>query len=74
MKKTYLILATLFAFGTMSAQVTIETDPCAGADGDAWFGFMNVFDLDETTFQFGSGWGGPDLKTTVDCAGVTIIA
>lgn len=72
MKKTYLILAALFAFGTMSAQVTIETDPCAGADGDAWFGFMNVFDLDETTFQFGSGWAVPDLKSTVDCAGGTI--
>lgn len=72
MKKIYLFLAMAVAFGTMNAQTTVEVDPCAGADGDAWFGFMNVFDLDETTFQFGSGWAVPDLKTTVNCSGGTI--
>lgn len=72
MKKTYLFLAMLVAFATSNAQVTIEVDPCAGASGDAWFGFMNVFELDETTFVFNSGWGVGDLKSTVDCAGGTI--
>ncbi len=72
MRKTYLLLAMMLTFATGMAQVTIETDPCAGADGDAWGGFMNVFELDGVTYAFGSGWGVADLKTTVDCAGGTI--
>ena len=72
MKKTYLMIAMMVMSVTAFAQVTIETDPCAGADGDAWGGFMNVFELDGVTYAFGSGWAVPDLKTTVDCAGGTI--
>lgn len=73
MKKFYLLLIAIFCTaGIGFAQVTIETDPCAGADGDAWGGFMNVFELDGVTYAFGSGWAVPDLKTTVDCAGGTI--
>jgi hypothetical protein len=68
MRKTYLLLAAMFAMFTSNAQTTIEVDPCAGVDGDAWFGFMNVFELDETTFVFNSGWGVGDLKSTVNCA------
>lgn len=68
MRKTYLLLAAMFAMFTSNAQTTIEVDPCAGVDGDAWFGFMNVFELDETTFVFNSGWGVGDLQSTVNCA------
>ena len=66
------MIAMMVMSVTAFAQVTIETDPCAGADGDAWGGFMNVFELDGVTYAFGSGWAVPDLKTTVDCAGGTI--
>lgn len=73
MKKFYLLLIAIFCTaGVGFAQVTVECDPSAGTDGDAWVGFMNVFELDETTYAFGSGWGVPDLKTVVDAAGGTI--
>ncbi|MEP2935251.1 MAG: T9SS type A sorting domain-containing protein [Gilvibacter sp.] len=73
MKKFYLLLIAIFCVaGVGYAQVTVETDPSAGTDGDAWVGFMNVFELDETTYAFGSGWGVADLKTVVDASGGTI--
>lgn len=31
-----------------------------------WLGFMNVFELDGTSFVFGSGWGIGDLVTSFD--------
>ncbi len=73
MKKFYLLLIAIVCMaGTSFAQVTVETDPTLGTDGDAWIGFMNVFELDETTYAFGSPWAVPDLKSTVDAAGGSI--
>ncbi len=31
-----------------------------------WIGFMNVFELDGSTFVFGSPWGLPDLNSSFD--------
>ena len=73
MRKIYLLLIAMVCTAGMSfAQVTVECDPSLGTDGDAWIGFMNVFELDETTYAFGSGWGVGDLKSTVDASGGTI--
>lgn len=50
-----------------SADVTVTVDP-----GQAWLGYMNVFDLPSAggVFQFGSPWGTADLTATF--AGTTL--
>lgn len=52
----------------------VEGDPCPAdgpdfpfADSTApWTGFMNVFELDGSTYAFGSPWALPDLSATFD--------
>ena len=62
MKQFYFTLALCAGLTTaLYAQNTVTVD--ANAEQ---FGYANVFELDGTTFAFGSGWGVPDLKTVVD--------
>ena len=67
MKQFYFLLAGLMSMATMNAQVDIELDA-----GDAWVGFMSVFETDCTSFVFGDGWGVPDLQTIIDTKAGTI--
>jgi hypothetical protein len=55
------VLAGLMAASAASAQVFVS--PTASAP---WQGFMNVFNLPSAggAFQFGSGWGVPDLNVS----------
>lgn len=50
------MLALFLGAGMAQAQVNVTVDPAAMT-----FGYMNVFELDGTSFQFGSGWGQADL-------------
>ena len=50
----------------LNAQNNIAADPA-----DNWVGYMNVFDM-SNAYQFGSGWGLSDLKTTLDVTANTI--
>lgn len=58
--------ATTYSFG----QNNISSDA-----SDNWIAFMNVFDLPSAggAYQFGSPWALPDVKTTLDVPGNTII-
>jgi PEP-CTERM motif len=51
------------------AATTVGVDP-----GAAWLGYMNVFDLPANggAFQFGSGWGIPDLTASFSGATLTL--
>lgn len=49
-------LAIIMCAGFAQAQVNVTVDPATMT-----FGYMNVFELDGTTFMFGSGWGQADL-------------
>jgi hypothetical protein len=61
MKKITLLFTFFLLTCTFSnAQTTINLNPDA-----AWSGFMNVFELDCSTFVFNSPWGVPDLKTVL---------
>ena len=53
-----LVAATLSFGNSARAATTVTVDPT-----QAWEGFMNVFELDGTTFVFGSGWGFADLSS-----------
>ena len=67
MKKLYTLFLTFFASICMlNAQNNIAADAA-----DNWVGYMNVFDM-SNAYQFGSGWGLPDLKTTLDVTANTI--
>jgi hypothetical protein len=68
MKQFYLLMAGLIGMVSLSnAQVTIDVDA-----NDPWDGFMNVFELDCTTFAFNSSWAIEDLKTEIDTGANTI--
>lgn len=51
-----MVVALLTAIPYAKADVTVNVDPNA-----AWGGFMNVFELDQTTGAFSTGWGFDDL-------------
>lgn len=56
--------------GTANAAVTVGVE-----DGTApWGSFMNVFELDGTTFVFGSGWGVADAEVVFDDGANTMTA
>ena len=59
-------VALTYSFG----QNTISTNPA-----DNWTAYMNVFDLPSAGggYQFGSPWALPDVKTTLDLTGGTVI-
>lgn len=66
MKKTTLLIAlmiTSLGFGQSTINVSA---------GDTWIGYMNVFQLNGTSFLFGSAWGVPDLKTILSVPANTI--
>lgn len=67
MKQFYFLLAGLLCVASLNAQVTIDVDA-----NDPWEGFMNVFEVDCTTFVFNSGWAIGDLKTVIDTGANTI--
>lgn len=64
----------------IAAAAALVVSPVALADvavgidqSDApWLGFMNVFELDGSTFVFGSGWGVPDLTSSFDDGASTL--
>jgi len=61
--KTVLTAACAAAFLTsIAGAATVGVDDSSAP----WLGFMNVFELDGTSFVFGSGWGTDDLVTTFD--------
>ncbi len=62
MKRIAAIAVTASLAASAAADVNVAID-----QSDApWLGFMNVFELDGSTFVFGSGWGVPDLATSFD--------
>ena len=64
------ILLSIFlaTISTMSyGQTTVTIDGSA-----TWVGYMNVFDSTGTTYLWGSGWGVPDLKSTIDVSNNTV--
>lgn len=63
------LLALLFSLG-FSANVNGQNNISANPS-DNWVGYMNVFDM-SGAYQFGSGWGVADLKTTLDLGANTI--
>ncbi|MBT8276808.1 MAG: T9SS type A sorting domain-containing protein [Bacteroidia bacterium] len=68
MKQFYLLMAGLIGMVSFSnAQVTIDVDA-----NDPWEGFMNVFEIDCSTFVFNSGWAVEDLKTEINTGANTI--
>ena len=70
MKQIYLTIVLLLGFTLVSqAQNTVEVDVNA-----SWIGFANVFETPANGggYVFGSEWGVPDLKTTIDVGGETI--
>ncbi len=54
------------AFGDLTVTVGNSTDVTGTFDATGWRGFMNVFELDGTSFVFGSSWGVGDLNATFD--------
>ncbi|MEM9373722.1 MAG: hypothetical protein AAGA55_08760 [Planctomycetota bacterium] len=62
MKRIAAVAVTALLAAPAAADVNVGID-----QSDApWLGFMNVFELDGSTFVFGSGWGVPDLTTSFD--------
>lgn len=66
-------IVTLLTF-TLATTFTFSQNDVNLSASENWIGYMNVFNLpsDGGAYQFGSGWGLPDLKTTVDVAGNTL--
>lgn len=60
------VLAGLMAASAASAQVTVSP----GGSSAPWLGFMNVSNLPSAggAYQFGSGWGVPDLNVSFNDA------
>jgi len=62
------LCGALLCFGAPTLADTIVTvDP-----GATWNGFMNVFELDESTYAFGSAWGTADLVAVFSGADLTL--
>ncbi len=61
------LAAAGLALGMMAGSASAATVE-VGQSGAGWLGFMNVSNLpaDGGAFQFGGGWGVPDLVTTFD--------
>ena len=61
------IAAALCATAIMTTAATAGTVDVAIDDSSApWLAYMNVFELDGSTFVFGSPWGIPDLTAEFD--------
>ena len=73
--KPKLLLPILAAAGCLSLSVPARAAVVnVGDSNSTWLGFMNVFDLPENGggFQFGGGWGVPDLVSTFDDGAETL--
>lgn len=55
-----LLIAPVAAAGLPSVNVGVDQSDAT------WLGFMNVFELDGTSFVFASPWGVPDLSVSFD--------
>ncbi|MCH9661715.1 MAG: hypothetical protein K0U54_12495, partial [Bacteroidetes bacterium] len=70
MKQLYFLIVLLIGLVPIGqAQNSVEVDVNA-----AWIGFMNVFETPANGggYVFGSGWGVPDLKSTIDPGAGTV--
>ena len=69
MKKLVIVamIALFLSAGIAQAQVAVTVDP-----GTLTNGFMNVFELDGTTYAFGQPWGPADLTAVWDGGLVTL--
>lgn len=61
-----LSMCLLFCYSQLQAQTTVTVD-----GSGVWNGYMNVFDQ-AMNYQFGSSWGLPDVKSTVNAAANTV--
>lgn len=61
------VVGLLFTAADSLAQVTVGVDP-----GVTWSGFMNVFELDTTTFVFSSSWATADLNASFSGTTLTL--
>jgi uncharacterized protein (TIGR03382 family) len=68
---TAAMIACALICAAAKADTTVKVDPSAG-----WIGFMNVSNLpaDGGAYQFGSGWGTPDLKANFAGPALTLQA
>lgn len=72
MKKTLQILLTTLCIFTVSQFSTAQTTVTVNGSS-TWVGYANVFQTNGTTFEFGSGWGVPAIKSTVTASSNTIV-
>ncbi|HQY88318.1 MAG TPA: hypothetical protein PK402_06645, partial [Tepidisphaeraceae bacterium] len=54
-------VAAVGVTGSIAGAGTYTVIPVDPAGPNPWLGFMNVFELDNTTYAFGSPWGTADL-------------
>ena len=68
------ILTAIAVVGCLCISAQADNFVTVGESTDSWLGYMNVFNLpaDGGAFQFGSGWGVPDLVATFDDGGNTL--
>ena len=65
MKKiTFIALVVFSLIGNAFNAISQNTVTVSGSS--AWVGYANVFGLDGTSYEFGSGWGLADVKSVVN--------
>ena len=65
MKKiTFIALVVFSLIGNAFNAISQNTVTVSGSS--AWIGYANVFGLDGTSYEFGSGWGLADVKSVVN--------
>nr|WP_315133471.1 T9SS type A sorting domain-containing protein [uncultured Flavobacterium sp.] len=65
MKKiTFIALVVFSLIGNTFNAISQNTVTVSGSS--AWVGYANVFGLDGTSYEFGSGWGLADVKSVVN--------
>ena len=65
MKKiTFIALVVFSLIGNTFNAISQNTVTVSGSS--AWIGYANVFGLDGTSYEFGSGWGLADVKSVVN--------
>ncbi|MEZ6318829.1 MAG: hypothetical protein R3B49_08770 [Phycisphaerales bacterium] len=63
MKKSLVLAGVMALAAGAQADVTVGVDDSSSA---TWLGYMNVFELDGTSYVFGSSWGVADLTAVFD--------
>ncbi len=59
-------IAAIAVAASLAASAAADVNVGIDQSDAPWLGFMNVFELDGTSFVFGSGWGVPDLTSEFD--------